>query len=177
MGQLTRFVAGAVACNNTCKSCNSSHATTSGQPCSEGSTADTVICACNAGYYGNGVECTPLCRGGFFADGNMCRPCRTCDIYATQLDYCLTGSASDIQCSCNSGYYGNGTLCNICQTCDVHATTPGTCPAGTISNFHCYCSAGFFGNGVTCSVCPAGTYVSHAGILLLRGLHIYSIAL
>ena len=41
-----------------CKVCAASIATIS-NPCSAGSKADTVTCACNDGFYGSGVSCSP----------------------------------------------------------------------------------------------------------------------
>ena len=90
---------------NRCKTC-AQQATESGQPCSAGSTADTLLCTCNAGYYGAGTICTP---------------CQACDVNATTPWTCPPGTVSYYTCSCNTGYFGNGTTC-----------TP--CPAGTYTS-------------------------------------------
>ena len=159
---------------NACKICDPSHATKSGLPCTAGSTADTLVCTCNTGYYGDGTKCSVCtsggggsscsCGAGFYGYGTVCTPCKTCDQHATQTGSCPAGSGSDmIQCRCNAGYYGNGMSCTPCQTCDQHATTPGTCPAGTLGYFACSCIAGFVGDGVTCTACPPGTYVGSSG--------------
>ena len=160
---------------NPCKTCDpSGHAIESGLPCSDGSTADTVVCICAAGYYGDGVFCSLCetsngvnlcqCEAGFFGFGALCSPCKTCDPNAATSGSCPAGSGSDsIVCTCNAGYYGGGVACAICKVCDALTTTPGTCLAGSASDMTCLCIAGYYGNGTKCSACPAGTYSSRAG--------------
>ena len=141
-----------------------------------------LMCACNAGFYGNGLTCYP---------------CKTCDVNATKSGQkCSAGSAEDtLVCTCNIGYYGNGTecytctnnvvsdcacaagyygygtSCSPCKICDRNANQTSSCPAGSGSDTaQCRCNAGYFGAGTLCSpcdvcdahattpgTCPAGT--------------------
>ena len=73
-------------------------------------------CTCNAGFYGNGLNCTA---------------CKTCDSNATLAGYCSGGPVDGISCCCNAGFYGNGTHCTICPArtyaavpCQSSSTNP-----------------------------------------------------
>ncbi len=129
------------------------------QKCLTASTSDNVVCACNAGYSGNGFSCQ-LCSAGFYKNiqgstctqclsntfsnttgATFCYGCSTCDQKAVNLTYCSIGSTYDqITCSCNKGYSGDGFSCQKC-------------------------SAGFYKNtqGSTCTQCPSNTFSNTTG--------------
>lgn len=89
--------AGQSACM-PCTKCDI-NAVVSSPGCPAGSKADGVHCTCNAGFYGNGLNCTA---------------CKKCDGNATLTGHCLGGLVDGISCCCNAGYYGNGVQCTIC---------------------------------------------------------------
>jgi len=72
--------ASSTACTN-CTRCDPALAVLS-NPCPAGSPANTVQCACKAGYYGSGVSCTP------------------CPAYTTSQ----SNSSSLLSCKCLQGY-------------------------------------------------------------------------
>ena len=47
-----------------CKTCSTS--ATKENPCLSGSDQDSVVCTCNAGFYGNGVACRFSCLRFYF---------------------------------------------------------------------------------------------------------------
>ena len=117
-----------------CKTCSSNGYRST--PCPQGSTSDVSTCACNAGYYGDGLTCTA---------------CRTCGPNAYLTTLCQPGSTSDVTtCSCNPGYYTNGIST---------VASPKTCVAcetGTYSNT-------IGATSYTCVQCPAGTFNNQTG--------------
>ena len=44
------------------------------------------------------------CNAGYYGDGITCSPCRTCDSHATSSG-CPAGTAAINTCTCNAGYY------------------------------------------------------------------------
>ena len=87
---------------SACKICDRNAA--ANNPCVAGSASDTVVCTCNAGYWG---------------DGSFCSPCKVCGLQATTSGTpCNGGYPYDsVACTCNGGYYGNGVQCNLCSPC------------------------------------------------------------
>ena len=87
-------ITGAKVCTS-CKICDP-QATTPGT-CNAGSTND-MVCSCGNGYYGDGI---------------VCNPCKTCAAHATKSGIqCFLGSMADtVICTCDAGYSGNGTVC------------------------------------------------------------------
>jgi hypothetical protein len=108
--------------------------------CQAGSTADTVICMCGAGFYGDGFTCTP---------------CLACNLNAIMKRECLPGSISDtVACGCNAGYYGNGITCTLCRKCHPFAIAVNECVGNaTIDETGCKCNTGYFGDGFSCDLC------------------------
>ncbi len=104
------------------------------------SATNTVVCACNGGFVGNGMICNPEVTG----------PCAAanCDPHAS-----CTASGGTAVCTCNTGYVGNGTTCiassgNPCSPdpCDPNATCADAPDGGPA----CTCKSGFSGDGFVC---------------------------
>lgn len=93
--------------------------------------AGTAVCACNAGYTGNGQTCAPASTN----------PCDTdnggCDTNA----FC-TNDGGQAACTCQSGYWGDGV--SGCSTC-------GSCADGTFQAAACTNTA-----DTQCTDCPTG---------------------
>ena len=84
-----------------------------GTPCLQGSTADTVICACVSGFYGNGIGnqgCT-LCPAFTITSGN-------------------SGGTSLLDCKCSPGYQ-----CNYTKTIYVTIHIPNMSVANFEANY------------------------------------------
>jgi hypothetical protein len=136
--------------------------------CKTGSSADTSICQCNAGYYGNGEQCSA---------------CTTCSVDATLKNPCLSDSGSttdSVQCICNAGYYGDGKSCSgkrlvlhvdrdclhfsskiftACRTCHQFAAKQNECTAGSaVDVSSCVCNQGYQGDGETSCHCIQGSF-------------------
>ena len=103
--------AGQSACAS-CAKCDI-NAVMSSPGCPAGSQTDGVKCTCNAGFYGNGFNCTA---------------CKKCAGDATLAGNCLGGLVDGISCCCNAGYYGNGLQCTICPEL-TYATAPCQSPS------------------------------------------------
>lgn len=80
-------------------------------------------CACNSGYAGDDVTCTPnICPDGFITNGTDCididecfNNTNNCSIYAT----CSNTVASYV-CACKSGFLGDGVTCTDINECDTN---------------------------------------------------------
>ena len=158
-----------------CKSC-SPDASTSGA-CIEGSVKDTVVCTCNTGFTGNGIDCSPSmvppskasCRPGFYGDGSQCSACKSCSQYAETQNECAEGSTVDTAvCTCMAGFFGDGEHCSPCSTCPPNSKIMNECGAGSTSNtVLCRCNAGFYGSSspltpcIACKTCSPDATMSH----------------
>jgi hypothetical protein len=85
----------------------SADATATGD-CPAGSTADAITCACNSGFYGDGVTCTALvCSAGQYKDlaAAVCSNCAVCAADATDTGAACDGSgeSDSVVCTCNEG--------------------------------------------------------------------------
>ena len=146
-----------------CKICHP-NATTIGS-CPLGSSADTILCACNAGFQGDGIGkngCMLCAAGKYSSDGSVCLQCPAGSSSSP-------GSVSIFDCMCNAGYTGpNG---GPCVGCDYGQYKAGVgpencthCPLNTISSIastslqSCQCVAGYSGTALACTQCPAGKY-------------------
>ncbi len=113
-----------------------------------GSIADSVVCTCNAGFYGDGIDCFE---------------CKTCHSHANTSNLCSGGKTDTVTCTCQNGYYGDGVVCTACKTCNLfaRARTNRSCEAGTyVDTVVCDCNAGYFGTGMSCAPCRGGFYSS-----------------
>ena len=176
-----------------CSKCTSCHlnATSSGLGCPAGSPADDVTCSCNAGFFGNGVNCSLCkscsknastsglcaagstvdsvacrCQPGFHGDGLVCHPCIECHPNASTTVRCNeTSSVDTVACKCNAGFYGDGKNCSVCKTCDPQARINSACISWmSVDTTTCVCNAGYMGTGYQCSQCGAG-FFSLAGTI------------
>lgn len=106
-----------------------------------------VMCACNGGYIGNGMECTPEVTGPCATNNGGCSPDATC-----------SDSSGSVTCTCDPGYTGDGMTCtaegdsgngNPCDPspCDPHAT----CALASDGGAACTCDNGYTGDGFTCT--------------------------
>jgi len=138
-------------------------------------------CVCNAGFEGDGIECTDIdecalltdncsdnalctnapgsfsceCNSGYSGDGVTCTNIDEC---ATDADNCdanatCIDSAGSFSCACNAGYEGDGVTCSNLDECTLG--TDG-CDANatcidSVGSFDCTCNPGYQGDGVTCS--------------------------
>jgi hypothetical protein len=106
---------------------------------------DTVVCTCNAGYYGSGTSCSQ---------------CKQCGANEVASNVCSGRSATDTTvCNCATGFYRSGTSCLACSVCSQYASVATGCTA--TANAKCTCNSGYFGDGATCSPCTpcaAGQY-------------------
>ena len=130
----------------TCQSCGACGAGGfKSSDCASGATANTMVCQCSAGFYG---------------DGTTCAGCKTCHANAASVSSCPVNSATDTSvCACNAGYYGNGLVCAGCKTCHANATSVSSCPVNSVVDTSaCACNAGHYGNGLACAVCPVNAY-------------------
>ncbi|KAI5711004.1 hypothetical protein M8J75_013255 [Diaphorina citri] len=128
--------------------------------------AQEYLCQCNAGYDGNGAECTPVEESCFQVE--ICHPQATCR---------SDDQSSRTYCICNAGYTGNGTFCELipnpstyiipCSEPDiptksvkedgVEETTSSQCGRNAYcaentdtSTFECVCHDGFYRDGDKC---------------------------
>jgi hypothetical protein len=109
-GQFSK-AAGSTSCSQ-CTLCMAGAAIL-GTPCLQGSTADTVICACVSGYYGNGIGnqgCT-LCPAFTITSGN-------------------SGGTSLLDCKCSPGYQ-----CSYTKTIHVTIHIPNMSVANFEANY------------------------------------------
>ena len=130
----------------TCQSCGACGAGGfKSSDCASGATANTMVCQCSAGFYG---------------DGTTCAGCKTCHANAASVSSCPVNSATDTSvCACNAGYYGNGLVCAGCKTCHANATSVSSCTVNSVVDTSaCACNAGHYGNGLACAVCPVNAY-------------------
>jgi hypothetical protein len=110
------------------------------------SIADSVVCTCNAGFYGNGIDCFN---------------CKTCHIHAITSNLCPGGETDTIKCMCKNGYFGDGVVCAACKSCSVFARANRSCEIGSyFDTVACDCNAGYFGTGFFCTLCGEGSYSS-----------------
>eukprot|EP00961_Rhodomonas_salina_P301774 3940603-Rhodomonas_salina.2 len=102
----------------------------------------SFVCACNAGYSGNGVTCTDKDE---------------CDL---GTDNCHDNAACSnepgmFECSCLSGYSGNGVTCTDVNECDLgtHTCDDNATCTNEQGTFECACNAGWTSTdgGVTCT--------------------------
>jgi len=115
------------------------------------------VCACLAGYYQNGAQCT-ICP----------YKCVTCNVGST-CTLCSDNTTRDANNSCNclAGYYDSGsavcTVCSaLCLTCSS-ANNCTSCIAGSnraLVNGQCICATGYYqirnANGsLTCGQCDS----------------------
>lgn len=168
---------------DTCDKCALGASCTPGTP----GQGETFICACDAGYVGDGYTCldvdecadgsaqcdanatcfntpgdfTCACNQGYIGDGTTCSlapdTCSMCDANAACLD--VAGNQS---CVCNPGWDGNGFTCVDVDECANGAAqcSPLASCTNTPGGFDCSCDAGYVGDGVTCTdidECQAGT--------------------
>ena len=144
-----------------------------------------MVCTCNAGFYGDGLNCSACkicsssantsaqclgggstdtfacrCNAGFYGDGERCSLCKSCALNGTALTLCGGGNVTDVvTCSCNAGFYGDGLNCTACKACDLHAVMMESCSAGGNSDtVKCACLAGYNGTGFACSLCRSGFF-------------------
>lgn len=98
------------------------------------------MCACDAGYAGDGITCTDVdeCMAGT----------DNCAVNAT-----CTNVPGSFMCACDAGYMGNGITCADVDECA--GNTDDCDPNATCSNepgtFSCACNMGFTGTGTTCA--------------------------
>ncbi len=166
---------------SSCSSCKKCHqnASSSGTDCLPGSASDSVVCTCNAGFYGDGMNCsackicssnantsrlcagsesdtvTCRCNAGFYGDGLTCTICKSCALNGTTLTLCGEGSVTDVvTCGCNAGFYGDGIICTACKSCALNGTTLTFCGEGSVTDVvTCGCNSGFYGDGLICTAC------------------------
>lgn len=109
-----------------------------------GSKTDSVVCTCNAGFYGDGI---------------ICSKCKVCDVHANMSLSCSGGLLDTTGCLCQSGYYGTGVSCASCKICSAFATMTKSCDSRAVQDtVECSCNAGYYGSGTLCSLCNAGSY-------------------
>ena len=134
------------------------------------------LCVCNAGYSGDGQNCTDLGECDLELDGchaqatsedgqnftdlgefelelgtniNECTAgAHNCDGNAT-----CTDTIGSFTCACNSGYSGDGQNCTNVNECtegthNCHAQA--TC-TDIVGSFTCACNAGYTGDGQNCT--------------------------
>ncbi|HEV3193276.1 MAG TPA: calcium-binding EGF-like domain-containing protein, partial [Polyangiaceae bacterium] len=99
-------------------------------------------CACNQGYQGDGLTCSPSAA------------CMTNNGGCSANAKCSGTGPGTRMCACAMGYSGDGITCTAidsCKTnnggCSANAKCTGTGP-GTNS---CACNSGYMGDGVTCT--------------------------
>merc|ERR1711871_99781 len=97
----------------------------------------TYTCKCNAGYHGNGRQCSP----NVFCDKDEIG-CHS------ERGRCRSLGSGRFGCGCRDGFTGNGRECaplDACTTspCDVHASCRPTGPGTRV----CICKPGFRGHG------------------------------
>ncbi len=98
-------------------------------------------CSCNAGFDGDGLECTDIDECTLGSD--------TCDDHAD-----CANTAGSFTCTCKDGWEGDGETCNDINecanadsnNCDVNATC-----TNIDASYTCECNTGFLGNGESCT--------------------------
>lgn len=141
-------------------------------------TVGSFTCACNAGYYGNGVTCTacpsgtanPLagqtastacvaCSAGYFAANAGQTSCSAC----AAGTYSASSGASSCT-ACAPGSYNGNTAQSACTKCAAGTYNPNS---GATSSTACLaCPAGFYGDTTglsSCVACAAGTFNALSG--------------
>jgi Malectin domain/EGF domain len=112
----------------------------------------TNSCACNTGYTGNGMACTPV--NSCLTNNGGCSPNATCTD---------TGPGTN-SCACNTGYTGNGVTCvgvDACATNNGGCSPNATCTSTGQGTNTCTCDTGYSGNGVTCT--PVNSCLTNNG--------------
>jgi hypothetical protein len=118
--------------------------------CTNIATAPGFTCACNDGFTGDGVTCTPVdTRGACERGVGNCSADATCTDLAP---------APGFTCTCNDGFTGDGVTCTAVDTrgaCErgvANCSADATCAdVATDPGFTCTCKPGFTGDGVTCT--------------------------
>lgn len=99
-------------------------------------------CQCNAGYEGDGFECTEIDVSCLLVD--------ICDIHATCT---YSESSGKAVCMCNPGYQGDGILCTPTGECSSpeDCGSNARCVWSSIhEHYECVCNPGFSREGPVC---------------------------
>ena len=124
-----------------------------------------TTCACNAGSWGPGFNCTS-CVAGKYKASKGSAPCTDCP---SETPRSPTGSVEPSDCTgmCSSGFYGNpvATPAVPCTPCAA-----GKFLTTSTANDTCQvCGSGKYGVATgqsaeaSCTACPAGTYSTAVG--------------
>ncbi|CAH1243137.1 FGFR3 [Branchiostoma lanceolatum] len=146
-------------------------------------TAGSFTCACNAGFTGNGVQCTDInecdagtdncdnqanctntegsfnctCDTGYTGDGLTCSDMDECTLGAHSCDAqaTCTNTAGSFSCTCNTGYTGDGVTCTDIDDCvdNTDDCHQNAACTNTPGSFTCTCGNGYYGNGTSCEAC------------------------
>jgi alpha-tubulin suppressor-like RCC1 family protein len=144
--------------------------------CSAALGATKAVCACKAGFDGDGhsckaVDCSScdrnatcaafglgkqcICKAGYSGTGQTCTADSLCLVNNGGCGPATAGtcSATDgtVTCSCNSGYALTDGVCSDVNECDdTAACNPNATCTNTPGSFSCACNSGYSGDGHTC---------------------------
>ena len=114
-------------------------------------TIGSFLCACKAGFHGNGSECLNI---------------KECEL---SLDNCSDNAEcqdtfGSYTCGCKTGYYGDGFSCEDIDECSetINQCSTHTNCTNTEGSYRCQCRPGFLEDGNDCVplTCPKGQYIN-----------------
>eukprot|EP01134_Creolimax_fragrantissima_P000184 CFRG0184T1 len=138
-------------------------------------TEGSYNCICNAGFSGNGLECTDIdectqnpcdsnaacvntagsytctCNAGYSGNGLECTDIDECTQNPCDINAACVNTDGSYSCTCNAGFSGNGLECTDIDECTQNPCDSNAACVNTAGSYTCACNAGYSGNGLECT--------------------------